>query len=67
MSKNTGPVFRCIAGFRRLHVGRSVGLQAEAASSRAPSPCLTLAFLLSLPLWGLIWGVVFVVTSAWAS
>jgi hypothetical protein len=67
VSKNTRPAFRCITGFRRLHVGHSAGLLAEAASSRAPSPCLTLAFLLSLPLWGAIWAIVFVITSAWLS
>jgi hypothetical protein len=38
MSKNTGPVFRYIAGFRRLHVGRSVGLQAEAGVQSSPQP-----------------------------
>jgi hypothetical protein len=38
VSKNTGPVFRYIAGFRRLHVGRSVGLQAEAGVQSSPQP-----------------------------
>jgi hypothetical protein len=67
VSKNTGPVLRFITDFRRLSVRCVAGLQAEAVSSRAPSPCLTLAFLLSLPLWGVIWAIVFVVTSAWLS
>jgi hypothetical protein len=67
VSKNTGPVFRFITDFRRLSVRCVAGLQAEAVSSRAPSPCLTLAFLLSLPLWGVIWVVVLVVASTWPS
>jgi hypothetical protein len=66
VSSNT-PVFRNLAGFRRRHPGRSEGSEAEAAPRLAPSPCLTLAFLPSLPLWGAIWVVVFVVASAWPS
>jgi hypothetical protein len=55
MSKNTAPVFRNVVRFRRIYAGRFKGSEAKAAPRPAPSPCLTLAFLLSLPLWGAIW------------
>jgi hypothetical protein len=67
MSKNTAPVFCNVARLRSLYAGRFKGSEAKAAPRSAPSPCLTLAFLLSIPLWGGIWVVVFVVASAWHS
>jgi hypothetical protein len=67
MSKNAAPLFYNIAGFQRLHAGRSKCSKAEALPRPAPSPCLALALLLSLGLWGSIWAVVFVVRSAWLS
>jgi hypothetical protein len=67
MNKNTPPVFHNVAGFRSLYAGRFKGSEAKVAPRSAPSPCLTLAFLLSIPLWSAIWVVVFVVASAWPS
>jgi hypothetical protein len=67
MSKNTAPAFHNVVASRSLHAGRSKGSEAKAASRLAPSPCLTLAFLLSIPLWEGIWVVVSAVTSAWLS
>ena len=67
MNKNTAPVFHNVVGFRSLYARRFKGSEAKAVPRSAPSPCLTLAFLLSLPLWGVIWEIVFVVASAWPS
>jgi succinate dehydrogenase/fumarate reductase cytochrome b subunit len=67
MSKNTAPVFHSVVGFRSLYAGCFKGSEAKAVPRLAPSPCLTLAFLLSIPLWGAIWVVVVVVASAWPS
>jgi hypothetical protein len=68
MRKNTSaPVFHNVVRFRRIYAGRFKGSEGKAAPRSAPSPCLTLAFLLSIPLWSAILVVVFVVASAWPS
>jgi hypothetical protein len=67
MSKNAAPLFHDITGFQRFHAGRFKGSEAEAVPKPSVSPCLPLALLLSLPLWGAIWVVVSAVRSAWLS
>jgi hypothetical protein len=66
MSKDTAPLFRSITGFQHLPTERR-GSEPEAIANPAPSPCLALAFLLSIPLWAAIWAAVFAAASAWAS
>jgi hypothetical protein len=67
MSKNAAPAFRAIVGSHSLHAGRFKGPEAEAFRRPGPSPCWTLALLLSIPLWGAIGVIVSAIISAWSS
>jgi hypothetical protein len=67
MSKNMTRMFGYFLGSHCHHPGRFKGSDVETVSSPAASPCLTWAFLLSLPLWGAIWAVAVAVRSAWPS
>jgi hypothetical protein len=67
MKANAAPVFRAIEGSHKLPARCSDGSEGETLPGPAPSPCLTLALLLSIPLWGAIGAAVFVAVSAWAS
>jgi len=65
--QDTGPVFYSASGSHGLHAGRFKGSDATALPSPGPSPCLSWALLLSIPLWGAIWAIVSAITLAWSS